>query len=528
MADNTYSRLSRRRFLALAGGTAASAWSLAAAARLHAQPSPPNALPDQPNLLFIVTDQERSPQHWPQDWDYALNLPSRQRLLDHGISFQRHFCNATMCSPSRASLFTGLYPEQHGLKMTLTYNGKLSNTETPLSPNLQNMAQMLAAAGYHVAWKGKWHMSKHADGGPADADDLLAFGATEWTPTTAGEAQDPVDYGDGCAANDPDIADQAVAFLESYTGSAPFALFVMLVNPHDVIAYPGAFDDESCGADQYSNTANFSLGILLPPTVNEDLAAKPTVQAQSRDLYASFLGPLLTDQRKLNYVNFYADLHRRIDQQIGRVLAALDAHSLVNHTVILRTADHGEMGLSHGGLRQKMFNAYDETLRVPLIISNPVLFPAPVVSNALASLVDLMPTVASLVHLPNPDAFHFSGFDLTPLFTDPTASVQDAVLFTFDDERAGTATELPFVQQPSHIRCIREQNWKYARYFDPADQAPPQYELYDLAADPLEQVNLAGNSTYAAAETRLRDRLTQLESERLTPFSQLYLPSLTK
>ena len=94
---------------------------------------------------------------------------------------------------------------------------------------------------------------------------------------------------------------------------------------------------------------------------------------------AAYLGPLRDRQAQLDYVNFYAHLHRVVDAKIGRLLDALgsadDPGSLRSRTVVVRCSDHGEMGLSHGGLRQKMFNAYEETINVPLVFSNPVLFP---------------------------------------------------------------------------------------------------------------------------------------------------------
>ena len=111
----------------------------------------------------------------------------------------------------------------------------------------------------------------------------------------------------------------------------------------------------------------------------------------------AYMGPLRNRSEQLDYVNFYAHLHRLVDAKIGRLLAALgsadDPESLRSRTIVARCADHGEMGLSHGGLRQKMFNVYEETINVPIVISNPVLFPRPARTDALASLVDLLPTL---------------------------------------------------------------------------------------------------------------------------------------
>ena len=150
------------------------------------------------------------------------------------------------------------------------------------------------------------------------------------------------------------------------------------------------------------------------------------------------------------YVNFYAFLQKHVDAQIGAVLDALDANpGLADKTVIVRIADHGELGLSHGGLRQKMFNVYEEMFNVPLIVSNPTLFPNPVQTDALASLIDIMPTLAALADVPDPGAWTFRGVNLMPVIldasqnpTNPTVKVQDSILFTFDDENVGTHLSL--------------------------------------------------------------------------------------
>jgi arylsulfatase A-like enzyme len=508
------------------------------------QPAGVRALPAQPNLLFIVTDQERVPQHW--SWDaaaLAANLPARQKLLTNGLSFTRAFCNSAMCSPSRATLMTGYYPPQHGLIRTLTYNETaLSNTEVPLPTYIPNMANMLASAGYHVAIKGKWHLSKNSLGNAPDENDVKAFGYLDWEPTTAGEATATGAFGGGCAQNDAKIVDDAVAWLGQASLPEPFALFVMLANPHDVLAFPKYTNnlDESCSPDtSYAGpSTDWTWGIELPPTFGEDLVAanKPSVQNASLGLYAAALGtlPTVVDQRK--YVNFYAYLHTLVDQQINRVLSAVEGWSNARRPVIIRTADHGEMGLSHGGLRQKMFNVYEETIHVPLIISHPDL-PNKGTTNSLASLVDILPTVASLANVPNKAAWTHSGVDLTPIINDPTAALQDTILFTFDDDRAGTGSDPGFLTSTPiahHIRCIRcdynGKQWKYARYFNPADEeaAAEEFELYCLTDDPLEQDNLYSPTTPSAEQTHLQDRLAQVEAERLKPLGITYLPVFQK
>jgi arylsulfatase A-like enzyme len=199
-----------------------------------------------------------------------------------------------------------------------------------------------------------------------------------------------------------------------------------------------------------------------------------------------------------------------VDEKLGRILAALGERR--SRTVIVRTSDHGELGLSHGGLRQKMFNTYEEALRVPLVVSSPELFPQPRETDALASLVDVVPTLLGLTGDPG-DPADFDGLDLGPILSGAQSSVRDAVLFTYDDHQAGTAFR-DVAGQPNRIRCVRDARWKYAIYFDPSGGEPPEYELYDLDADPIEAVNLvdkrSGRARTGEAEAerrRLHERL---------------------
>lgn len=462
------------------------------------------ALPSRPNIVVLITDQERSPQHWPSGWA-ERHLPIRQRLADRGLTFTNGFCNSAMCSPSRSTLFTGLYPAQHGVVSTLTTGGTLSPSEPVLSPDEQNIGKMLTTAGYDVQYRGKWHMSKGADGGDATTEDVAAFGFAGWQPPEAGQDTNPANFGGGCANHDGRIADEAVEYLRTVDvdNGRPFALVVSFANPHDLLAYPQTWNLQENGCGNYQSAAPgcFEQGISLPPTVTENLAFnfKPTAQVQSQLLLAGALGPLVGQQQLENYANFYGYLQQVVDERIGSVVDAIEARpGLLDETLIVRVSDHGEMGLAHGGLRQKVFNAYEETVRVPIVVSNPVLFPKPVRTDAMATLIDLMPTFATIADVPNRTAWRFLGTDLTPVIDDasanpgsPSVSVQDEHLFTYDDQNPGAPNGQNIVTEPSHIRAIRDSRWKYAMYFDPQGVGEPQYELYDLLEDPLELHNMA-------------------------------------
>ena len=551
-----------------------------------------------PNILLLITDQQRRPRHWPQDpgWLAALT-PNDAELARTGLSFTSAFCNTAMCSPSRATLLTGRYPAEHGVTLTLTAadlhpdprnspavmatmarilrrreapagrvltqfargalrTGPRSGNEPELPPGTDNLATLLRKAGYEVAYKGKWHLTHPSGasngmlGGWAEADaQRIArdYGFADWEPPDAGENAKAEHFGGGNAGEGEGWDEVYTRQVEQWLARAdlpePFCLVVSLVNPHDVLGYPASYQRGGYDASEFRD-----LGVGLPPTIDESLATKPGVQSLTRMGMTAYMGALRGRQAQLDYVNFYAHLHRVVDAKIGRILAALggadDPGSLRSRTVVVRSADHGEMGLSHGGLRQKMFNVYEETINVPLVVSNPVLFPRGGETDAMASLVDVLPTLLGVAGADAPADLR--GRDLSPILADasqpererlgsspvdlspvaehpaPAPSVQDAIHFTYDDHQAGTAMqEAP--GQPNRIRAIRTRDAKYAVYFDPSGRRGSEYELYDLERDPNEVENLIGvrsglprDASAARLRRGLTERLDEAMRERRT------------
>jgi arylsulfatase A-like enzyme len=198
------------------------------------------------------------------------------------------------------------------------------------------------------------------------------------------------------------------------------------------------------------------------------------------------------------------------------------------------------MGLAHGGLRQKNFNFYEETLKVPLVYSNPKMFPRPVTSDALVSHVDLLPTLASLSGAPASARRNWQGVDYSEIVLNPKrgGAAQDYVAFTYDDFQSGQASG-PYPKEPNHVTSIREKRWKLAKYSDitttvnkrtgaiteePGPE-PPQWEMYDLKTDPYEEVNLAFEDyertpVQEREFRRLKKKLAKVEKTRLRPLAK--------
>ncbi len=486
-------------------------------------------LGNQPDIILILTDEQRATQHFPPGWE-EKNLPTLTFLKQNGFSFDRAFCNTCMCSPSRATLFTGIYPAKHHVTQTLTIGGPLSPAEPTLNNTTPNIMNTLWAQGYDVQYRGKWHMSKGVAGNGSTTNyddltpaDIALYAAMGWIAPDAGEDVNPLNFGGGYANHDARYTAEAIKYLKEVKARRaagdhqPYCLILSLVNPHDVLAYPN-----SAGTNGYHESSWSGREIGLPGSINENLLLnkKPMAQEQILLGMVPLLGPLPNEEQQLNYINFYGYLLSHVDKEVGyfiKELYAEDEHGkrLADTAIVTYTSDHGEMGLAHGGLRQKTFVAYEEALRVPLVISNPLVFAGEGQKNsmALAGLVDIFPTFIELANVSNPPT-GLAGTSLLPVIEDGKP-VQDSILFTFDDTKAGSNSNWSVVKAANRIRCIRTEKWKFDYYFDALGAYYNQYELYDLENDPNEMVNLAYDPAYRAVRDDLQKQLHALEIAKL-------------
>jgi arylsulfatase A-like enzyme len=476
------------------------------------------------NVVVFLTDQERAIQHFPPGWA-AENLAGNNRLRRYGLLFRQAFTDACMCSPARSTWMTGFFPAQHGVKYTLeAESSPPKNPQVELPLDLPNLATVMKTAGLNPVYKGKFHCVKAAAGGENWVpQDVGQYGWTRWNPPDAGANQNLDQAGGGMVNNDfrymtsiGDVSSGTEGVLQFLSSSdakqQPFFLVVSLVNPHDVLFYPGNY--LSAG---YSNTS--LLGdIQAPRTWQEDLSTKPHAQLQFKRMFQIGGGPIVKEKQVRAYLNFYGNLIKSSDNYLMQVLDALQAQNLIDNTLVIKTADHGDMGLSHG-LRQKNFNFYEESLRVPLVYSNPTLFPNPRITDAMVSHVDFLPTMASLFGATA--TAPWQGVDYSSVVLDPSSSVQDYIVFTFDDFQSGQQNP-PYPSPPNHVASLRENRWKLAEYFDPLRRQPSVFEMYDRATDPAEVKNLAYSGYTRTREQerqylRLRRKLEQVQQARLAP-----------
>jgi arylsulfatase A-like enzyme len=356
---------------------------------------------DRPDVVIIMTDEERAVPPYETSEVLAWRdrtLLGRKWFAEHGVTFDRHYTGSLACVPSRPTIFTGHYPDLHGVTQTDGIGKSADDTRMRWlrAGEVPTLGNWFRAAGYDTHYDGKWHIS-HADlldpstGGPLatsddhgvvdsaavrrylDADPLAPYGFSGWVgpephgalPANAGVRRDPL------------IADRVVAWLtDRYArrraGDAdalrPFLLVASFVNPHDIVLFP-----------MWSRRSPVKPSPADPPavppapTADEDLATKPAAQIAFREAYYSGYGPAPAiswtyHRNAQRYRDLYYRLHAEVDGPIDRVRKAVTEGGSDN-AVLIRTSDHGDLLGAHGGLHQKWFNLYDEATRVPFVIA---------------------------------------------------------------------------------------------------------------------------------------------------------------
>jgi arylsulfatase len=470
---------------------------------------------------LITTDEERF--NLPRSAGFSL--PARERIAESGVTFARFYAASTQCSSARSVMYTG----QH-VPITQVYDNDTMPYVRPLDPALGTLGTMLREQGYYCTYQGKWHLS-NAYVDPANpvstVDALEPYGFSEFN-----------DWGDidgGAWAGlrvDPVIAGQAVKWLRERAAAVaedqPWFMAVNFVNPHDIMS----FDYGS------SSRVELPLGLahavkMRPPAdvpvyrnewdvdapmnVHDDLSgAAPAVREYARMLDTVF-GPVTSDDRWRKGLNFYVNCLRDVDRSIELVLDALVASGQADRTVVVFTADHGEMAGAHG-LRQKANFVYDENFHVPLVIHHPDVAGGST-TQALASAVDLAPTLLVFAGLDDPAADFpaLHGHSLLPALEG--RSVRDGVLTAvesvigldadfwaaFSDPDAPArlmSGELrPDFHKRGFLRGYTDDRYSFGRYFAPLDPNRPtdvesllahnDVVLYDRHDDPGEVVNRA-------------------------------------
>lgn len=431
-----------------------------------------SALPaadDRPNVLFLISDDLNNSLGC--YGDPLVKSPNIDRLAEHGVRFDLAYCQYPLCGPSRNSLLTGLYPNSTGIHR----NQEIFRQTIPSHISLP---QAFRRAGYFAGRIGKLYhynvpksvgTNGHDDPGswelelnPAGCDRLIeepdiftlrpnSFGGTlSWYASPRGDEE----HTDGMMARDAEWVLERCAKEER-----PFFLAVGFFRPHTPYVAPETY------FDHYPE---------------KDMPVVQGVEEDVKDLPADALASHKKDHEKLNddlrrqaRQAYYASIEF-MDAQVGRCLDALDRLGLAENTIVLFTSDHG-YHLGEHGLWQKM-SLFEESARVPLIISAPGVGKENAASGAPVGLVDVMPTLCELAGVDAPD--NLQGQSLVPMLKNPAEQGRGWSLSQV--MRGGR-------NNPKFGYTLRTPQWRYTEW----DEGRRGKELYNHDSDPLEQTNLA-------------------------------------
>ena len=432
------------------------------------------AASEKPNILLVMLDQ-LAPQSLPDYGHGLVQTPNISAVADRGVVFDSFYCNSALCGPSRFSFTTGQPNHKIG-----AYDNA---SEFPAS--IPTFAHYLRLAGYRTCLSGKMHF--------AGADQLHGFedrvttdmypGDFGWTPTWEDPAKIHWWYHNMLSVTeagpydrtleidyDEEVAWHATRWLWDHArgkDERPFMMCLSLMHPHDPYMAPRRLWDRYRADDI-------------------DMPAVPTIAAKDRDPFSKRMWDVydrdeyeVTDTHIRNARQAYYAMITYADELIGQVAAPLERTGLLDNTVVIVTADHGDM-LGERGLWFKMVY-FERSIRVPLIMSWPGhLKPRRVAENA--SLIDILPTLVDIATGGRPfaPAAPIAGASLMPLARGESKGWSDTV----HGEYMAEGTFEP-------VFMIKRGNLKYIT----AKGDPPQ--LYDTASDPSELTNLAATDARA-------------------------------
>jgi len=486
------------------------------------------------NIIFVISDQRAYRLF--AEGDYSV--PGIDEIARRGVTFNNHYIASAMCTASRAAFLTGQPPQVNGVFDQMQYY-----FVPGLSPGLPNMGSVLKGLGYKTAYFGKFEMDKKHLNPEPTVNYSTVFQPYGFDVFSAGG-----DIGSAPRSgfsNDPFIAGESVRWLRETASEArrtgqPFFMVASFVNPHDIMFgnanIPGqppvqiAVSPLTIPPPPESSTYQRKWSFTLPPSLQEPLTAPgmPAAISEYKKGWDGWSGTIPVDRKDMwsVFYNYYLNTIRDEDSALQQLVDVMNEMDLWRDTVVVFTADHGEMAGAHGGLKGKGPFCYEANAHVPLVIAHPA-GKAGAATSALTSHIDLLPTFVGLTGLPEGNRSAavkaLPGSDFSSLLADPERAGVDAVrpgvlfnyvgLSTIDGDYLrqlmiatlkGT-TDPPVTQvkldKRGFVSFVFDGRYKFARYYAPSAFNTPQtleeilknndVQLFDLETDPDEMHNLA-------------------------------------
>ena len=449
---------------------------------------PPPAQLRRPNIVMVLVDDMR--------WDEMrvaghpfVDTPNMDRLAREGARFTNAFATTPLCSPSRASFLTGQYPHTNGI---------IDNTARP-SHGLPVFPVDLQRAGYSTAFFGKWHMGN---------DDTPRPGFDHWVAQPGqGEALDPNLNVDGERLEVKGyVTDILTDYVERYiqrVNDRPFLVYLAhkAIHPNTIQnddGSRGAHVGQPEGFVAAERHRGRYLGRTMPRRANafKTPLGKPALLRQIDRLPP--LGPKTATSD--DEIRGRLEMLLGVDESLGRILVALERKGILNDTVIVFTSDHGYFYGEHG-LNQERRLAYEETIRIPLVIRYPLLAMAGSTPPEMALSIDIAPTLLEVAGL-QPGA-GMQGRSLVPVLKKEAREWRASFLIEYF-----TDTVYPRIRNMGYV-AARTARHKYIQY----RELQGMDELYDLDKDPYEETNIIdrpdAHQTLQQMQAELRQLLEQ-------------------
>ncbi|NQW04282.1 MAG: sulfatase-like hydrolase/transferase [Acidobacteria bacterium] len=469
--------IGRRDFLKGAAGLAAGA---ALPARVAANLSGDQAAPRRPNILVFLTDDHG---HWLQGsyGNSEVRTPNLDRLARRGVRMTNASTPSPVCSPARASFFTGMFPSQHGIHDWIE-----ESTNAYASPWLEGqtlISERLRDSGYHTGLVGKWHCGFEREPRPG-FDYWFSYWVSQYPHRGEQKFSDQGRQVIEQGQQSPLLTNHALDFLrqhrdDSATAGKPFFLCVGYVDTHgphanapdDLVAEYADATFRDIPQEEFSS-AHGKASV----TVNKD----PAIERAKRQQY-------------------YAAASS-IDREMGRVIADLEAHGELDNTLVVYTGDHG-LNAGHHGVWEKgnitqPQNFLDESIRVPCTISWP--------SGGLGrDVTSAVPVDHCDLHATLLDAAGLDAAGVTP--SSRVSSPGRSYLPLLRGERISDWRDAQICEY-GNARMIRTQDYKLIRRY-PFKGVADSHELYDLRSDPRETANRYADPSLSGVIDTLTDRL---------------------
>jgi len=472
----------------------------------------------RPNILFIMSDDHAS--HAMSCYGSRINrTPNLDRIAADGMRYDHCFCTNSICTPSRAAILSGTYNHVNGV----------TTLATPMDNRLRTFPKLLQSAGYQTAVFGKWHLGQGPRHCPTGFDDWAVLPGQGCYHNPAFVFKDDAEPGGvkrtvhGYATDL--ITDMSLDWLQHRDADRPFCLLCHHKAPHrpwypdekhaalflnEDVPEPDTLFDDYAHRAQAAQAAAMRVGVHMNPT---------DVKAEIPD------GMSEHDLRRWAYQRYIKDYLRvvqSIDDNVGRMLDALDQAGLSENTLVVYTSDQGFFLGDHGWYDKRFM--YEESLRMPFILRYPKEAAAGSVNEDIVLNVDFPALFLDLADIPVPA--DFQGRSLRPLLRGETPpDWRRAMYYRYWMNKAhhnvaahyGVRTKTHKLVYYYYDGCGQpgadEGHFAGRGGVASLDGLPPEWELFDLEQDPAELRNVYDEPAYAAVREELRGILHSLQDE---------------